>query len=137
MTERADVLVVGGRCAGAPLATWLARAGVRVVLADCATFPSDTLSTHVFQSGAIASLRRLGALERVLATGAPPVARGRVRFATAGDVLEARGAHAGARPGPASDAVRAPRRPRRDPARRRGGGGGDHPRWLLCARARA
>ena len=89
MTERADVLVVGGRCAGAPLATWLARAGVRVVLADRASFPSDTLSTHVFQGGAIASLRRLGALERVLATGAPPVTRGRVRFATAGDVLEA------------------------------------------------
>jgi flavin-dependent dehydrogenase len=89
VTDQVDVLVIGGRCAGAPLATWLARAGARVMVADRATFPSDTLSTHVFQGGAIASLRRLGALERVLATGAPPVTRGRVRFAAAGDVLAA------------------------------------------------
>ena len=84
-----DVLVVGGRCAGAPLATWLARAGVPVVVADRASFPSDTLSTHVFQGGAIASLRRLGVLEEVLATGAPPVHRGRVRLGAGDDVLEA------------------------------------------------
>ncbi len=86
---KVDVLVVGGRCAGATLAAWLARAGVSVAVADRATFPSDTLSTHVFQGGAIASLSRLGALDDVLATGAPGVTRGRIRLETAGDVLEA------------------------------------------------
>jgi flavin-dependent dehydrogenase len=40
------VLVIGGRCAGATLATRLARAGVSVAVADRATFPSDTLSTR-------------------------------------------------------------------------------------------
>jgi menaquinone-9 beta-reductase len=87
--ERVDVLVIGGRCAGATLATWLARAGVSVVVADRAGFPSDTLSTHVFQGGAIAALRRLGVLEEVLATGAPPVCRGRISFANGSDVVEA------------------------------------------------
>lgn len=89
MNDRVDVLVVGGRCAGAPLATWLARAGVSVAVADRATFPSDTLSTHVFQGGAIAALQRLGVLEEVLATGAPGVRHGRIRFGAGDDVLEA------------------------------------------------
>ena len=89
MSESADVLVVGGRCAGATLATWLARAGVSVIVADRARFPSDTLSTHVFQGGAIASLRRLGALDDVLATGAPPVTRGQISLGTGDDRVEA------------------------------------------------
>ena len=137
MTERVDVLVVGGRCAGAPLATWLARAGVRVVLADRATFPSDTLSTHVFQGGAIASLRRLGALERVLATGAPPVRHGRVRFAADGDVLEAEVPMPV--PAPGLPAMLCVRRVALDAILhgRRSRGGRDHARWLRRARARA
>ena len=42
-----DVVVVGARCAGAPLATWLSRAGLRVAVVDRSTFPSDVLSTTV------------------------------------------------------------------------------------------
>ncbi len=71
MSERHDVIVVGGRCAGSPLATALARAGLAVALVDRAPFPSDTLSTHIFQNEAVLVLERLGVLERVLATGAP------------------------------------------------------------------
>ena len=41
-----DVIVVGARCAGAPLAMLLARQGHRTLLVDRATFPSDTISTH-------------------------------------------------------------------------------------------
>ena len=41
-----DLIVVGARCAGSPLAMLLARKGYRVLLVDKATFPSDTLSTH-------------------------------------------------------------------------------------------
>jgi 2-polyprenyl-6-methoxyphenol hydroxylase-like FAD-dependent oxidoreductase len=87
--EQVPVLVIGGRCAGAPLATHLARAGVDVTVVDRARFPSDTLSTHVFQGGGIAGLHRLGVLEEVLATGAPPISQGRVLFANGDDRLEA------------------------------------------------
>jgi 2-polyprenyl-6-methoxyphenol hydroxylase-like FAD-dependent oxidoreductase len=68
-----DVVVVGGRCAGSPLAALLARGGLSVALVEQATFPRDTLSTHTFQSAALAFLGRLGVLSTVLATGAPVV----------------------------------------------------------------
>jgi 2-polyprenyl-6-methoxyphenol hydroxylase-like FAD-dependent oxidoreductase len=73
MGKEFDVVVVGGRCAGSPLATLLARAGLSVVLVERATFPRDTLSTHVFESAALAFLNRLGVLSALRATGAPIV----------------------------------------------------------------
>jgi hypothetical protein len=68
-----DVVVVGARCAGSPLAALLARAGLSVALVERARFPRDTLSTHTFQSAALAFLQRLGVLSAVRATGAPVV----------------------------------------------------------------
>lgn len=65
-----DVVVVGGRCAGSALATYLARTGIKVCLFDKATFPSETPSTHVIQPRGSAILAELGALEPVLAHGA-------------------------------------------------------------------
>ena len=70
-----DVIVVGARCAGAPLAMLLARRGLRTLLVDRATFPSDTLSTHVIHPPGVAALRRWGLLDQVVATGCPPVGR--------------------------------------------------------------
>jgi 2-polyprenyl-6-methoxyphenol hydroxylase-like FAD-dependent oxidoreductase len=67
-----DAIVVGARCAGAPTAMLLARAGHRVLLVDRAEFPSDTLSTHAIHSSGTAALRRWGVLDAVLATGCPP-----------------------------------------------------------------
>ncbi len=67
------MVVVGARCAGSPVATMLARAGLSVALVDRARFPSDARSTHLFQTEGIACLARLGVLGRVLATGAPIV----------------------------------------------------------------
>lgn len=68
-----DAIVVGARCAGSPTAMLLARAGLRVLLVDRATFPSDTISTHVVQPLAVARLARWGLLERLIATGCPPI----------------------------------------------------------------
>jgi flavin-dependent dehydrogenase len=80
MAERTDVIVVGARCSGSPLAALLARAGVGVTVLDRAAFPSDTLSSHVFEVDALAFVDRLGALERVLGTGARLVSRTHTRI---------------------------------------------------------
>ena len=71
--ERYDAIVVGARCAGSPAAMLLARKGYRVLLLDKATFPSDTMSTHLVHPPGVAALRNWGLLERLEATGCPPV----------------------------------------------------------------
>jgi flavin-dependent dehydrogenase len=68
-----DVIVVGARVAGAPTAMLLAQRGHRVLLVDRATFPSDSISTHLIHPPGMAALRRWGLDERVVATGCPPV----------------------------------------------------------------
>jgi 2-polyprenyl-6-methoxyphenol hydroxylase-like FAD-dependent oxidoreductase len=75
LTDSFDVVVVGARCAGSPLAALLARQGVKVALVERATFPRDTLSTHIFEADALAFLDRLGLTERLRATGAPFISR--------------------------------------------------------------
>jgi 2-polyprenyl-6-methoxyphenol hydroxylase-like FAD-dependent oxidoreductase len=70
-----DVVVVGARCAGSSLAALLARQGMHVAVVEQATFPRDTLSTHVMQSQALAFLNRFGVADEVRATGAPFLAR--------------------------------------------------------------
>jgi 2-polyprenyl-6-methoxyphenol hydroxylase-like FAD-dependent oxidoreductase len=72
-SERFDVVVVGARCAGSPLAIFLKRAGLSVCVVDQAMFPSDTLSTHMFQLSGIEVLDKLGVMDSVLASGAPPL----------------------------------------------------------------
>jgi menaquinone-9 beta-reductase len=69
--EETDAVVVGSRCAGSAAAIALARRGRRVIALDRATFPSDTVSTHVLWATGVAELKWLGALERVRAVGAP------------------------------------------------------------------
>jgi 2-polyprenyl-6-methoxyphenol hydroxylase-like FAD-dependent oxidoreductase len=68
-----DVIVIGARCAGSPTAMLLARAGYKVLVVDSATFPSDTLSTHLIHPLGVAALAKWGLLDRVLATGCPPI----------------------------------------------------------------
>jgi 2-polyprenyl-6-methoxyphenol hydroxylase-like FAD-dependent oxidoreductase len=68
-----DVIVVGARCAGAPTAMLLARKGYRVLAVDRATFPSDTVSTHLIHPPGVGALRRWGLLDRVIATGCPAI----------------------------------------------------------------
>jgi len=59
--RRYDVAVVGARCAGASLATWLARAGVDVLVIDRDPLGSDQiLSTHTIHPPGVALLDELG-----------------------------------------------------------------------------
>lgn len=68
-----DAIVIGARVAGSPTAMLLARRGYRVLLVDRASFPSETLSTHMITVEGSAQLRRWGLLPRVEASNCPPV----------------------------------------------------------------
>jgi 2-polyprenyl-6-methoxyphenol hydroxylase-like FAD-dependent oxidoreductase len=68
-----DAIVVGARCAGSPTAMLLARKGYRVLVVDRATFPSDTVSSHVLHPLGAAALARWGVLDRLAATGCPSI----------------------------------------------------------------
>ena len=70
-----DAIVVGARCAGAPTAMLLARAGHNVLLLDRDEFPSDIMSTHFIHPPGIVRLHRWGLLDRVKETGVPPIPR--------------------------------------------------------------
>lgn len=80
MAEGYDVIVVGARCGGSPTAMLLARQGYRVLVVDKATFPSDTMSTHVLHPPAVAALARWGILERLEATACPAITKYRLDF---------------------------------------------------------
>jgi flavin-dependent dehydrogenase len=71
--RRHDVVIVGGRAAGAATALLLARLGHDVVLLDRDVFPADTISTHQIARAGVVQLRRWGLLDAVLASGAPPI----------------------------------------------------------------
>ncbi len=68
-----DVIVVGARCAGSPTAMLLARQGHRVLLVDRVRVPSDVVSTHLIHPQGVARLEAWGLLDRVVATGCPPI----------------------------------------------------------------
>ena len=71
--KKYDVIVIGARCAGSPTAMLLARMGYDVLVVDRATFPSDTVSTHLIHTPGVLALKRWGLLDRVVATGCPPI----------------------------------------------------------------
>jgi 2-polyprenyl-6-methoxyphenol hydroxylase-like FAD-dependent oxidoreductase len=68
-----DVIIIGARCAGSPSGMLLARKGYRVLIVDRASFPSDVVSTHVVHPTGAAALARWGLLDRLTATGCPPI----------------------------------------------------------------
>ena len=70
-----DVIVIGARCAGSPLAMLLARHGHRVLVVDRSSFPSDTVSTHYIQQVGISRLKAWGLLDKLVATGVTPMRR--------------------------------------------------------------
>ncbi len=68
-----DIVVVGGRCAGASAAMLLARAGLSVRLLERSVRLGDVVSGHLIKPAGVARLRRWKVLDAVLATGCPPL----------------------------------------------------------------
>jgi flavin-dependent dehydrogenase len=104
MTSSFDVVVVGGRVAGAATAMLLARGGARVALLDRAAYGSDTLSTHGLMRAGVLQLSRWGLLPDVVAAGTPAVRRTTFLYADGESV------RVSIRPTPGVDALYAPRR---------------------------
>ena len=94
-----DAIIVGARCAGAPTAMLLARKGYRVLVVDRATFPSDTISTHIIWPHGAEIMDRWGLLDRLAATGCPPIALNLIfdvgPFALKGGVTDTNGGRGG------------------------------------------
>lgn len=63
-----DCVIVGARCAGAPLATHLARGGMKVCVVDAAKLPSDQpISTHAIHAIGMDYLDELGVVAQIRA----------------------------------------------------------------------
>ena len=106
--SRHDVVVVGGRLAGAATALLLARAGLDVLVVDRGRSALDVPSTHVLMRSAVVQLQRWGLLDDVIAAGTPPVRR---TTSTAGGEVTT----ISMRPSYGVDALYAPRRAVLDP----------------------
>lgn len=104
MSAAFDVVVVGGRVAGASTALLLARAGLRVAVLERSSYGSDTLSTHGLMRAGVLQLSRWGVLDAVRRAGTPPVRRTSFFFADAPPV------HVTLRSSPGVEALYAPRR---------------------------
>jgi flavin-dependent dehydrogenase len=72
-SDDADAVVVGAGPSGAATALLLARSGHRVLLLDRAHFPRDKACGEGLMPSGVAALGRLGVLDAVLASGAPPL----------------------------------------------------------------
>jgi len=83
----AEVLVVGGGPAGSSVATFLARAGVDVLVVDRARFPRPKPCAEYLSPQASRLLEAMGALERVERSGAAQLSGISVR-APNGDVIK-------------------------------------------------
>ena len=99
-----DVIVVGGRVAGASTALLLARAGLSVALVERGRRGSDTLSTHALMRAGVLQLSRWGVLDGIVAAGTPAVRRTVFHHADGEDV------DVTIRPRSGVDALYAPRR---------------------------
>ena len=106
--DRYDIVIAGARCAGAPTAMLLARAGFRVLVVDPLRYGSDTLSTHALMRGAVFQLHRWGLLDAIRASGAPRIET--TTFHYGDDTVEVR-----IKPRDGVDALYAPRRTVLDP----------------------
>jgi flavin-dependent dehydrogenase len=103
-----DVVIVGGRAAGAATAMLLARSGLDVLALERGAFGADTLSTHAIMRGGVLQLSRWGVLDQIVAAGTPAVKRTTFTYSDARVVLDIKRT-------PGVDALYAPRRTLLDP----------------------
>jgi flavin-dependent dehydrogenase len=99
-----DVVIVGGRVAGASTALLLARAGLRVAVLERSRVGSDTVSTHALMRAGVLQLSRWGVLPDLVAAGTPAIRRTAFHYADGGST------HVSLRSSPGVDALYAPRR---------------------------
>lgn len=99
-----DVVIVGGRAAGASTALLLARAGLRVAVLERSRLGSDTVSTHALMRAGVLQLSRWGVLPDLVAAGTPAIRT------TAFHYTDGVTAHVSLRPSPGVAALYAPRR---------------------------
>ncbi|GAA4802112.1 NAD(P)/FAD-dependent oxidoreductase [Actinomycetospora chlora] len=85
MTTRHDVVVVGGRAAGAATALLLARAGLDVLVLETGRPGTDTLSTHALMRGAVVQLERWGLTGAIDRAGTPAVRATEFHYLDDGD----------------------------------------------------
>lgn len=90
MDNHYDVIVVGGRCAGAATAMLLARGGLRVLVVEASQRGTDTLSTHALMRGGVVQLHRWGLLDAVAASGSPAIVATRFSFGDEGTTIRVR-----------------------------------------------
>ena len=85
-----DVIIVGGRCAGAATAMLLAALGVRVLVFDKSRLGTDTVSTHALMRPAVLLLQRWGITDRLDAEGTPRIQKTAFTYADAhgGETVE-------------------------------------------------
>lgn len=79
-SDTQDVVIVGGRAAGAATALLLARRGLRVLALERSAIGSDSLSTHALMRGGVLQLHRWGLLDTLIAAGTPPVRQTRFTY---------------------------------------------------------
>src|SRR5713226_7913171 len=99
MDTEFDVIIVGARVAGSAAAIMLARQGRKVLLLDKASFPSDTISTHLISSGGVRVLERIGAFDELVRLGGHLYRRLRFKVAEYEHACEIRDLDGRAAPG--------------------------------------
>ncbi len=108
VTSHYDVIVVGGRVAGAATGMLLARHGRRVLILDRSRAGTDTMSTHALMRGGVIQLARWSLLDDIIAAGTPPVRRTTFHYGSERLAIDIKSADG-------IDALYAPRRTILDP----------------------
>src|SRR5262252_2183058 len=103
-----DVVVVGGRCAGAATALLLARQGLDVLVVERGMRGADTLSTLAMMRAGVLQLSRWGLLDAIRNAGTPRIEA--TTFHYGADQIEVR-----IKPRDGVDGLYAPRRTVLDP----------------------
>jgi len=68
-----DVIIVGARCGGSPIALQLAREGFKVLIVDRMTLGSDIMSTHYLKRSGGRLLKKWGLLGEIEKLDTPPI----------------------------------------------------------------